>query len=40
MQNKEVNNNREAVNNKVSKLKGLGSTRREIWKGRLRNRSI
>ena len=40
MQNKELKDGRETVNNNISRLKNLGSTRREIWKGKLQYRSI
>ena len=40
MQYREVSTNRNNVNNNISKLKGLGKTKRELWKEKLRNRSI
>ena len=35
-----TDSNREIVNRHIARLKGLGNTKREIWKGKLRNRSI
>ena len=40
MQNQQLRNDREVVNKNISKLSKLGSTKREVWKGKLRNRSI
>lgn len=40
MQNKELNNNREAINTNISRLNNLGKSKSIIWKNKLRNRSI
>lgn len=38
--NTQVNTIREATNNKVSKMKNLGNTRRNQWSSKRRQRSI
>jgi hypothetical protein len=38
--NNQVNEAKDAFNNKVAKLKNLGSTKGVQWKGQLRNKSI
>lgn len=40
MQNQEVINSRNSVNRNRTKLVRMGSSRREYWTSRLRNRSI
>lgn len=36
----QLNTARDGVNEKVDKLKNLGSTKGVVWKGKRRNRSI